>query len=466
MRRLAVWLVGAAGLAAAVALIVITTAPAGTSSRGGGGRLAKSVSGSVAGSAPAAQSVTLPVDISGVVGDDTPVTITPQIPGPISELDIRAGQRVTAGQVVARMTDTQGLSAKQAQAKATLAQAQAALDTATAPPPQPQAVAQAQVDAAQSALRSAQATQQADEVAARAASQQPPAPSSRRSPVGRASQPPSQQQLAADTQAVTAAQRQLRSAQRALSASQHPPAASSNQVSAAQSAVSAAQSGVDAANAAMNQLTVTAPAGGTVAAVMQRVGDYATPGQPIAQLAGDADVITAQVPPMVARQLTGQIGAAASVRLAIPDPPPAVAAHLSFVAPAADLTTQQTTVTMAAPAGTLIPGQPVTATIRVPLGRQTTVPSNAISYVNGVAGVYALTGVLDPSRLGINLPPSVPAGSLVATAAFTPVSVLATVGGRSAIRGALPTGAQVVTTGQTSLSSGQRVAVLPTVAAR
>jgi hypothetical protein len=199
---------------------------------------------------------------------------------------------------------------------------------------------------------------------------------------------------------------------------------------------------------------------------MLRAGDYATPGQPIAQLAGDAGVLTAQVPPMLAQQLTGHVGATASVRLAIPNPPSTVAAHLSFVAPAADLTTQQTMVTLTVAAGSLPPGQPVTATIRVPLGRQTTVPGNAVVYVNGASGVYALTGVLDPGKLGVNLPASVPAGSLLATATFTPVTVLATVGGRSAIRGALPTGTQVVTTGQTSLGSGQRVAVLPTAAIR
>jgi multidrug efflux pump subunit AcrA (membrane-fusion protein) len=477
MRRVVIWLVGAACLAAAVALIVVTTAPAGTSTGGGGGRLAKTLSGSVAASSPTVQALTVPVEVSGVVGEDTAVTITPQIPGSISQLDIQAGQHVTAGQAVARLTDTQGLAAKQAQAKAALAQAQAALDTATAPPPEPQAVAQAQtqVDAARSALQSAQSTQQADAAAARAASQLPPtpsrsAPSSRRSPVGpstqQRSQPPSQQQLAADAQAVATARRQLQSAQRALSTAQHPPGASSTQVSAAQSAVNAAQSGVDAASAAMNQLTVTAPVGGTVAEVLQRAGDYATPGQPIAQLAGDAGVVTAQVPPMIALQLIGHIGATASVRLAVPAPPPAVTAHLGFVAPAADLMTQQTTVTLSVPAGTLTPGQPVTATIRVPLGRQTTVPSNAISYVDGVAGVYALTGVLDPSRLGISPPAAVPAGSRIASATFTPVTVLATVGGRSAIRGALPTGAQIVTTGQTSISTGQRVAVLATGPAR
>lgn len=472
-RRVLVWIVGTACLGAAVALIVVTTTPAGTPGRTRGGRLATTLTASVAASAPTVQAVTLPVDVAGVVGDNTPLTITAEIAGPISAIDIRAGQHVSAGQAVARLTDVQGLAAKQAQAQAALAQAQAALDEATAPAAAPQAVAQAQaqVDAAQSALQSAQAKQQADEAAARAAAQSPPtaprpAPSSGRSPVGPATQPPSQQQLSADALAVDAARRQLQSAQRALSTAQHPPAVSSGQVSAAQAAVGAAQSGVDAATAAINQLTVIAPAGGTVAEVSARVGDYATPGQPIAQLAGNASIVSAQVPPMIARQLTGHVGAAASIRLAIPDPPPAVAAHLNFVMPAADLQTQQTLITLSAPAGTLTPGQPVTATIRVPLGRQRTVPSSAISYLDGAAGVYALTAVLDPTRLGINLPSSLPAGTRIATATFTPVTILATVGGRSAIRAALPTGTQIVTTGETLLSTGQRVAVLPAPASR
>jgi multidrug efflux pump subunit AcrA (membrane-fusion protein) len=417
--------------------------------------LAATITASVAASSPTIRTMTMPVDVAGVVGEDTPVTITPAIPGPITEIDIHAGQHVQAGQVVARLSDTQGLAAKQAQARAALTLAQSTLDTATSPPSQPQAVAQAQsqVDAAQTALASARAKQQADEAAARM-------PSTSRAPSV------SQQQLDADAQAVAAAQRQLASAQRYLSAVQHPPAAPGSQVSAAQSAVDAAQSGLDAADAAVAQLTITAPDSGTVAVVNQRAGDYASPGTPLARMAGSATIVTANVPPMVAHQLTGHIGADASIRLAIPDPPAPVTAHLSFVAPAADPQTQQTSVTLTAAAGALTPGEPVTATIRVSLGRQVTVPSSAVSYVDGSAGVYALTGVLDPDRLGISLPPTIPAGTRIGTATFTPVTVVATVDGRSAIRSALPTGAQIVTTGQTSLSSGQRVAVLPAPTAR
>jgi HAE1 family hydrophobic/amphiphilic exporter-1 len=365
--------------------------------------LAATITASVAASSPTIRTVTMPVDVAGVVGEDTPVTITLAIAGPITEIDIHAGQHVQAGQVVARLSDTQGLAAKQAQARAALAEAQSTLDTATSPPSQPQAVAQAQsqVDAAQTALASARAKQHADEAAARTPSV-------------------SQQQLDADAQAVAAAQRQLASAQRYLSSVQHPPAAPGSQVSAAQSAVDAAQSGLDAADAGVAQLTITAPYSGTVAVVNQRVGDYASPGTPLARMAGSATIVTANVPPMVAHQLTGHTGTDASIRLAIPDPPAPVTAHLSFVAPAADPQTQQTSVTLTAAAGALTPGEPVTATIHVSLGRQVTVPSSAVSYVDGSAGVYALTGVLDPDRLGISLPPTIPAGARIGTATFTP----------------------------------------------
>jgi multidrug efflux pump subunit AcrA (membrane-fusion protein) len=467
-RPVAVWTVGALALAGAVTLVVITTAPPATSNRTRGGRLAATITASVSASSPTISSMTMPVEVSGIVGEDKAVTITPQIAGPISELDLHAGQHVQAGQVVARLSDTQGLAAKEAQADAAIAQAQAALDTATAPSAQPQSVAQAQsqVDAAQTALESAEAKQQADEAAARAASSAPTTRTSPRASAGPTNQAPSPQQLTADANAVAAAQRQLASAQRFLAAAQHPAAAPSGQVSAAQSAVDAAQSGVDAANAALHQLSVTAPDTGTVAEVSERVGDYAAPGTPLARLTGNAGVITAQVPPMIAQRLAGHVGADSTIRLAIPDPPAAVKAHLSFVAPAADPQTQQTTITLATGSRALTPGEPVTAIISVPLGRQTTVPSGAVSYVNGAAGVYALVGVLDPARLGISLPSTIPDGTLIATATFTPVTVLATVGGRSAIRAALPSGAQIVTTGQTSISSGQRVAVLPALTAR
>jgi multidrug efflux pump subunit AcrA (membrane-fusion protein) len=476
-RRAGAWSVGVLGLAAVVALIVVTTAPASPPRRSGLGRIASTVTASVGASSPAIRSLTVPIEVSGVVGEDTALTITPSIAGPVTAIDMHAGQHVQAGQVVARLSDTQGLVAKQAQAQAALAQAQSTLDTATAPPAQPQAVAQAQsqVDAAQTALQSAQARQQADEAAVKAAQATPlPASPPRSQPAGRSprsagpapSQPPSQQQLAADAGAVSAAQRQLTTAQNYLSAVQHPAAASSSQVSAAQSAVDAAQSGVDAANAAVNGLTVTAPATGTIADVVAHVGDYASPTAPLARLAGSASVVTAHVPPMIAQQLAGHVGADSAIRLAVPEPSGEVKAHLSFVAPAADLQTQQTTITLSAESGTLTPGEPVTATISVALGRQTTVPGGAVSYVNGAAGVYVLTGVLDPALLGIKLPSTIPAGTRIATATFTHVSVLATVEGRSAIRGALPTGAQVVTTGQTSIGDGQRVAVLPVPSTR
>ena len=459
-RRVVAWTVGTFALAGAVTLVVITTAPSGAPRQTRGGRLASTVTASVSASAPKTESMTTPVVVSGVVGEAVALTITPQIQGPLASIDIHPGERVSAGQVVARLSDTQGLAAKEAQAQAALAQAQSALDEATSPTSQPQTVAQAQnqVDAAQTALQSARLKEQADEAAASAAATATPSRGS--------SQAPSQQQRSADAAAVTAAQRQLGSAERYLAAVQNPSAAPSSQVSAAQSAVDAAQSGVDAADTALGELKVTSPASGVVAEVDARAGDAVSPAAPVARLAGSSSVVTARVAPMVAAQLAGHVGARASISLAVPSPPTAVKAHLGFVAPAADLQTQQTEVTLSADGGSLTPGAPVTATINVPLGRRLTVAASAISYVNGAAGVYVLTGLLDPTVLGIALPATVPAGSQIGTATFTRVTVLATVNGRSAIRGALPSGAQIITSGQTSLSTGQRVAVLPLPTAR
>jgi multidrug efflux pump subunit AcrA (membrane-fusion protein) len=462
-RRVATWSIGTLVLAGVITLVVLTTVPPGGPGKSGGGKLAGSITASVSAGAATTQSVTTRVVVAGTVGAPAPPNITPQVAGPIASIAIHPGEPVRAGQVVARLSDTQGLAAKQAQAQAALAQAQSALDTAASPQAQPQAVAQAQnqVDAAQTALRTAQQKQQADEAAAgRAAS--PPATRANRTPsAGPSTAPPSHQQLSADADAVAAAQRQLRSAQSYLSAVAHPSSAPSTQLSAAQSAVTAAQAAVDAATAAVAQLNVTAQVDGTIAEVSAQVGDPASPNTPIAVLAGNASIVSARVPPMVAHQLAGHIGADGSIRLAVPDPPPAIKAHLSFVAPAADAQTQQTDITLSADSGSLAPGEPVTATVNVALGRRVTVPSGAVSYVNGAPGVYALTGLFDPAALGLRLPAALPAGSQVGTATFTPVNIIATTGGRTAIEGGLPAKTRIVTTGQNSISTGQRVAVLP-----
>lgn len=470
--RVISWLAGLAVLAGLIVAVVVSTAPAGTPTKGVQARkLVAGITATVSASPPATQSVSEQVQVSGLAGDATPLVITPQTTGPITSLSIAPGDHVTAGQVVATLGDTQGLAAKQAQAQAALAQAQAALDQASSPAAQPAQVAQAQsqLGAAQTALASAQAKLQADQDAASRsstpASTGPIGPgrgTDTKTPAAQASASV-QAQLQADQQAVDSAQRQLSSAQSYLSSVQHPAALPSDQVDAAQSAVSADQAAVTAATTALDQLKVTAPVGGTIASISAQVGGSVSPTTPIAQLAGSSEQVSATVPPTVAAQLTGHVGATASISLAVPNPPAATHGTLGFVAPSANPQTQQTDITLditGSPGG-LAPGAPVTAAITVPLGKQTTVPAQAVSYVDGDAGVYVLANVLDPSVLGITLPATIPAGTQVATTRFTPVTVLATVGADTAIRAALPKDATVVSTGQTSVSDGQRVAVLP-----
>ena len=436
MRRAVTWAAGSLALVGAALLVLITTEPT-RPSGGGNGRLS-AIAGSVAAATPAVRTINVPVTFAGVVGAAEPLAVYPQVAGPIAEIDVAPGQKVTAGQVVARLSDTQGLAAKRSQARAALDQAQVTLDDATSPAPSPPAVTQAraQVSAAQTDLQDALDRQQRD---ARAT------PDQRR----------------ADAQSVAAARQRLASAQDALDAAQHPEPAPADRISAARSAVDAARSTLDAADGALAQLTVTTPAGGTIASIAQHVGETAAPNAPLAQLAGSAHVVSAHVSPAAARQLTGHLGAAASVTLAVANPPPATHGHLGFVAPDADPRTQQTSVTLRVAGGTLRPGEPVTATVTVPLGRRTTVPTGAIAYVDGDPGVYVLTDVLDPARLGITLPATVPDGAQIATARFRRVFVVATVSGRTAIRSGLPSHAQVVTTGQTAIDDGARVAVLP-----
>ena len=480
IRRVITWLVGLSVLAGVIVAVAATTTPRAAANRGAGARrLTAGITATVSAYTPGTRSVSEQIRVSGVVGDATPLTITPQTTGPIASLSIAPGDHVTAGQVVATLGDTQGLAAKQAQAKAALAQAQATLDQADAPAAQPAQVAQAQsqVDAAQTALASAQAKLQADQDAASRpstpATSAPALPGRRaaasQSPASKTSSPASiasaseQAQIETDRQAVDSAQRQLSSAQSYLASVQHPAALPSNQIDAAQSAVNADQAAVDAATTALDQLKVSAAVSGTVASVYAQLGGSVSPATPIAELAGSSEQVSATVPPAVAAQLSGHVGATASISLAVPNPPAAGHGTLAFVAPSANPQTQQTDITLdsTGSAAGLTPGSPVTATITVPLGRQTTIPAQAVSYVDGKAGVYVLADVLDPSALGVTLPATIPAGTLVATTRFTPVTVLAIVGADAAVRAALPKSATVVSTGQTSVNDGQRVAVLP-----
>lgn len=444
LRRVLAWSAGVIVLALVVGIVIFTTKPPPT--RGGGNRLTAGISGTVSASPVARHTVSTSVSINGTVGSG-PTQVTAAVSAPLATIAVHEGDHVRAGDVIATLTDVQGLAAQHAQAKASLAQAQSQLDTATAPPSSAQTVAQAQsqVDAAQTAVESAQASVDADQQAANV----PGAPASAES------------QLTKDQDTLKAAKRQLSSAQSYLDAVKHPASAPQDQVDAASSAVTAAQDAVNATAEALDQLTVRAPADGTVTDITAQVGQTVTPTTPIAEISGSASTVTAVVSPQVAHQLRSADQPKASVRLAVSTGGHTAHGHVSYVAAAADPQTHQTDITIDIHGGNFAPGDPVHITVDLPLGRQTVVPSQSVVYDGGKAGVYVLTGILDPARIGVTLPASVPRGTRVATVVFTPVTVLAVDGNQTAVDAHLSGESQIVTTGQTSVTDHARVGVLP-----
>lgn len=153
---------GAAVLAVAVLAAFLLTV-LGTSGPQGQtkakGRLQGAIAATVGADRVSDRTLTSQLTLTGTVGSPNgAVSITAQTPGTVTSLSISAGQTVTAGQVVAKLSDTQGLGAKQAAAEAQLAQAQSALAQAQSPRPQPSnviAADQAAVNAAQDNLDAA-----------------------------------------------------------------------------------------------------------------------------------------------------------------------------------------------------------------------------------------------------------------------------------------------------------------------
>ena len=440
-----------AGIAAAALAVVVlaaflvtflSTSGSGTQTTSKAKGLLASIAGTVAVGQVESAPMTSQLTLTGTVGSvEGPVSITPQATGTVLSLSVAAGQNVAAGQAVAQLSDIQGVQAKQAAAQAQLAQAQAALADAQSPTSQPATVAQAQdqVASAQAALADAQAKQTADEKASASA-----------------------EQLSEDAAAVTEAQSQLTAAQQALSAAENPAGASPGVIQGDQAAVSAAQDNLTAANQAVTQLTVTSPVAGAVAQILVPVGGYASPTTPIATLAGDTETLTAQASPMATAMLAGKVGAVATAALAIPGAMSAVTATLSSVAPSADPTTQQTAVSFVTGAA-LQSNAPVTITVDLPQPSSPAVPSDAVVTDGAQQGIYVVTGILNPTALGVKLPSSVPKGTELGTATFTPVTTGASVNGTTQIISRATSGETIVVTGQTTLSSRsgpQKVAIL------
>lgn len=102
-----------------------------------------------------AKNLTLRINASGKVVPVQSVNISPKTSGVLVDLLVEQGDRVKAGQIIARM-DSSDLQAQQIQTRAKVAQAQAQLDKAVAGSrPEEIAQAQARLDQAQAQLKAA-----------------------------------------------------------------------------------------------------------------------------------------------------------------------------------------------------------------------------------------------------------------------------------------------------------------------
>ena len=246
------------------------------------------------------QSFPVVATASGLVIPDSQVQLNFSTPGRLTEVDVKVGDQVTPGQVIAKIDDTSE-QATLTQAEAVLQGAQAALQAAQNPlgPSRAQdlqnAVAQATAArsdaiAASQSLSSADATLIAQDNQKIAADQQqqqadgcsqspPPAPCTQDAANLRQDQNTLQNDQIRQQQDTTNSQLRINEADASLSSAQANLAAgqlpTSAAVSQAQAQVAEAQGQVAAAQAALAKTVLTAPAAGTVVSVGGQVGEQA-----------------------------------------------------------------------------------------------------------------------------------------------------------------------------------------------
>lgn len=295
---------------------------------------------------PAAEDFTPAVSVSGKVVPAQWANLSFQTAGRIVEVNVRLGDKVSAGQVLARLDDSDARAAV-AQAEAALKVAQAQLDSARAPArPEQIAAATAAVAAAQAGLKTAQANlevaranlnkllagpspreleiarQQIEQAkvqlwgaqAARDAIKGNPASTPGQSDTAEAAVAQAEvavriaelqyEELKAGPRAsdiaiaraqvqqaegqVATAEAQVQQAQAQLALLKAGP--SREQIAVAEANVAQAQAALEAARAALAKTQLVAPFDGTVGTVFVHVGELATPGQPAIAL-GDVTAL-------------------------------------------------------------------------------------------------------------------------------------------------------------------------------
>jgi HlyD family secretion protein len=179
-----------------------------------------------------AKNLTVRITASGTVVPIQSVNISPKTAGLLRELRVEQGDKVEAGQIIARMDDSQ-LQAQLAQARASLAQAQAQLDKLRAGSRKEEiAQARSRLNQAQAQLAEAQAGSRPEEIA------------QARARLAQAQAQLAEAQAGSRPQEIAQARARLAQAQAQLTAAQ---ASNPQQIAQAKAQVQAAQARVDLA---------------------------------------------------------------------------------------------------------------------------------------------------------------------------------------------------------------------------
>lgn len=498
-RRIAVWAAQAAVLAVGIASVMwafgffsskdseTTSAHAGPATAAQSVSTAEVTRGSIRGRA----------HLTGTVESADPRQVTSGVPGKLQALPVKEGAKVKQGQLLATLVDSDGtLTTTAANAQANLAKARLDLDTLEHPTADSLQVNQAKaaVQSAQEVLDNArrdldraeqnydeakdkvdQAKDDVEEAKHKASSAPSPSGSAGGSDAsGELSEATadltkaeSKRDAAKSTRdarrdALTKAEESLHSAERSLATYQNLSPATQSKIAQARIQVTAAQTQFDVARRNLAALTVRSPVAGTVTSLPQTVGAPVTATSVIAQIDTGGFEVTASADAAVAGALQSHPTLAATVTL---NGTSRVKALLRVVSPTTNSASDRTDVTF-----TLVPGKTVvrpgaTAGIDVvmPEARGLVVPAAAIVSDGSDSVLFIAQGpdgaAATPSE---GTAPTQGAAPTEGTAHRVKVTLAAADATRAVVLGdGLEAGSRVVVTGQTELTDGAAVQILP-----
>jgi len=204
-----------------------------------------------------------------------------------------------------------------------------------------------------------------------------------------------------------------------------------------EAAAVSARAAANSAQSLLGRARVTSPIAGGVQRVLVQPGERVSAGQPLVSVlnGGGLDLLASAAPAQLARLGVGQ-----PARVTGEGGDAARSARVHAIAPGVDsLTGAGSVVIRIADAGTALrPGAAATARVTLPpLRNALIVPDSAVVLVGGALTVFVI--------------------GADSVARAHPVEVLGESGGRSAIRGEVPAGARVATSGAYGLAEGMHV---------